>query len=247
VLGGGGLTPVVRVGSTVRRVVGPWTPAVHALLRHLEGVGFDGAPHVLGIDEEGREILSFLPSSGESDDDAALAAVARLLRAYHDAVAGFRPSPDSRWNVMVGAPRTGEVVCHNDLSPANTIYRDGLPTAFVDWDLAAPGSREWDVAYALWRFVPLYSDDDCERLGFPVVPRGPRIRIFCDAYRLEHRKTVIATVRKRQRSLYETARAWGREGRPGWSDVWRDTRGRQWLGSIDLDANRVEWERSLRP
>ena len=48
---GGNTSTVVRVGDTVRRNVGPWTPAVHALLRHLEYVGFTGAPRVLGIDD----------------------------------------------------------------------------------------------------------------------------------------------------------------------------------------------------
>ncbi|WP_435866505.1 hypothetical protein [Streptosporangium sandarakinum] len=41
---------VVRVGDTVRRPVGPNAPLVHALLRHLEEVGFAGAPRFLGID-----------------------------------------------------------------------------------------------------------------------------------------------------------------------------------------------------
>jgi hypothetical protein len=39
-----GVTKVVRVGQTVQRSAGAWTPAVRALLRHLENVGFDGAP-----------------------------------------------------------------------------------------------------------------------------------------------------------------------------------------------------------
>jgi hypothetical protein len=35
-LGGGNMSSgVVRVGDTVRRPAGPWTPAVHALLTHL--------------------------------------------------------------------------------------------------------------------------------------------------------------------------------------------------------------------
>ena len=41
---------MVRVGDTVRRPAGPWTPAVDALLRHLEDVGFPGAPRALGRD-----------------------------------------------------------------------------------------------------------------------------------------------------------------------------------------------------
>src|SRR6266498_211042 len=55
VLAGGNFNHVVRVGDTVRRVkTGAWTPAVHALLRHLERAGFDGAPRALGVDDRGR-------------------------------------------------------------------------------------------------------------------------------------------------------------------------------------------------
>jgi hypothetical protein len=40
--------------------MGPHSPFVHRLLRHLEAAGFDGAPRVLGIDGREREVLSFL-------------------------------------------------------------------------------------------------------------------------------------------------------------------------------------------
>ncbi|MBI3972743.1 MAG: hypothetical protein HY332_15820 [Chloroflexi bacterium] len=90
---GGGMTRPVRVGDTVRRAARPWTPAVRALLCHLESVGFDGAPRVLGVDEQGREVLTFIAGDvgwrpypeGIFDDDALLAA-ARLMRRYHEAV-----------------------------------------------------------------------------------------------------------------------------------------------------------------
>lgn len=60
-LSGGNTTVVVRVGDTVRRPVGPWTPAVHDLLGHLSRVGFAGSPRALGVDESQREILEFVP------------------------------------------------------------------------------------------------------------------------------------------------------------------------------------------
>jgi hypothetical protein len=59
-LGGGWEAGPVRIGDTVRRRSGRWTPAVHALLRHLESVGFDAAPRVLGVDGQGREVLSYI-------------------------------------------------------------------------------------------------------------------------------------------------------------------------------------------
>jgi hypothetical protein len=59
-LEGGYQDGAVRVGDTVRRSTGPWTPAVHALLAHLADKGFTGAPRPLGFDERGREVLTFL-------------------------------------------------------------------------------------------------------------------------------------------------------------------------------------------
>ena len=91
---------VHRVRDTVRRPLRPTSAATHALLRHLEEVGFDGAPRVLGIDEAGREVLSYVPGEavtapapGWGLTDAALDSVGRLLRRFHDAVAGLRPEP----------------------------------------------------------------------------------------------------------------------------------------------------------
>ena len=61
--GGNVSRAVVRVGDTVRRPAGPWTPAVHALLAHLHSAGLTGAPGPLGIDERGREVLTFIPGT----------------------------------------------------------------------------------------------------------------------------------------------------------------------------------------
>src|SRR5213593_1672940 len=95
---GGNLSDAVRVGDTVRRNAGPWTPAVHSLLRHLEMVGYTGAPKALGIDSRGREVLSYLdgecgeyPLAEHLTTDEALVTVATMLRMFHDAQYGFRP------------------------------------------------------------------------------------------------------------------------------------------------------------
>src|SRR5262245_47429779 len=62
VLAGGGRTTVLRRGSIIVRATGPWARSVHALLRHLQDVGFEGAPRVVeeGFDEHGREVLTFI-------------------------------------------------------------------------------------------------------------------------------------------------------------------------------------------
>src|SRR3954454_19653846 len=93
----GGLTNagrISRVGHTVRRP--PTSPSTWALFDHLERVGFDGAPRFLGVDDSGREVLSFIPGEAAIEPypdwaltDEALVSVAELLRRYHDAAASF--------------------------------------------------------------------------------------------------------------------------------------------------------------
>lgn len=199
--------PVVRVGDTVRRRVGPWTAAVHELLRHLESVGFGSAPRVLGIDGEGREVLSYVEGvdgrRGRRFDDVTLTLEARLLREFHDAVASFVPPSSARWRAGSWQYRPGLgdaqklVVCHNDVAPYNVVYESGRPVALIDWDFAGPAPVEWDVAYAAWRFVPLYPDDVCRKLGCNPDSRALRLRTFCEAYRLLERDTLLDTLRLR--------------------------------------------------
>ena len=242
----GGLSAVERCGDTVSRRAGEWTPAVHALLVHLQAVGLAAAPRPLGL-ADGLEILSFVPGEAATHADDELARTARLIRAFHEATRSFVAPLDARWQFMVGAPREGAVICHNDLSPDNTVYDPiGVPCAFIDWDLAAPAPPLWDFAWAAYRFVPLYDEATCERLGYPVGRQAARLRLFSDAYGLREREALLATVCERIRALYDTARAWGGAGRPGWQEVWADTRGEQWLrGLRHVEAKQAVWEAAL--
>jgi hypothetical protein len=168
---GGRVTPgVVHVGDTVRRPIGTNSIFKHALLDQLESVGFDGAPRFLGIDEEGREILSFIPGDVPSDlrpdyPDETLAAAARLIRRFHES--------------------TAEPVCHNDLSPCNFVFVDSEPAAIIDFDAAAPGARIRDVAYALFLWLNLGTD------GPAVAEQLRRARMFLDAYGLDERDGLV--------------------------------------------------------
>lgn len=248
-LDGSGLSGARRVGDTVRRATGPWTPTVHALLRHLAGAGFAAAPTARGVDEQGREVLDWVEGDVQpGHGDAPLAAFGRLVRELHDATVDFRPPGEPAWQVMVGAPTSGEVVCHNDLAPLNTVLRPDGSLVLLDWDLAAPGPRVWDLAWAAYRWVPLYDDATCKRLGITTRPQGPRLRLLADAYGLDAgtRRDLLPTVADRLSCLVETARAWGTEGRPGWRDVWRDTGGRQWVaGLAHVRARTAAWSRWL--
>jgi aminoglycoside phosphotransferase (APT) family kinase protein len=236
---------------TVRRPVTPATPAIHALLRHLEDCGFDGAPRVLGIDGD-EEVLTFVDGvdSHHARDaalhsDDALVEVGRLLRRYHEAVRDFVPPAGARWRFQGDAPREG-IVCHNDIAPVNTIFAAGRPRAFIDWEYAAPAPPAWDLACAAWSFVPLNDDGFCRRYGYPVADRGPRLRILCDAYGLDDRTGFLDLVRARQHALLDMVRRGAEAGDPALAAVWRDTGGRPWLDAIDhLDRERDGWQRYL--
>jgi Ser/Thr protein kinase RdoA (MazF antagonist) len=186
-LGGGNMTAVVRVGDTVRRAAGPWTPTIHAFMRHLRASGFDMVPEPLGLDERGREIISLLPGAPATYpladfawSDATLAAVARCLRAFHDASLGFVAPPDGRWQWPAHEPV--EVVCHNDFAPYNLMFEDGRLTGVIDLDLASPGPRVWDMAYTAYRFVPLTDPANPDAPFRGVDEQARRLAAFCAAY-----------------------------------------------------------------
>lgn len=163
--GGNTNADVRRVGDTVRRTAGPWTASVHALLRHLAAVGFSAAPQPLGRDVRGREVLTFLQGEVVYPDhqhllaeSSALVGVTRLIRRYHDAVASFVPPPGAIWQDIAADPAgTGEVICHNDFAPWNLVAT-GDGWAFIDWDLAAPGRRYWDLAWAFHTLVGMWPE-----------------------------------------------------------------------------------------
>ena len=203
----GRITTTVRVGDTVRRSTGPWTPAVHALLDHLERVGFTAAPRARGRDEQGRECLSYLPGDvagsapwpGWVWSDVTLRQVGELLREYHAAVASFVPPPDVVWRAGKVAMSEGQIVCHNDLSPLNVVHSGSRVSGFLDWDFASPALPKWDLAHVAWQFVPLHHPKLADNLGYRHGERAQRLRTLCDAYRLHHaeRNGFVQLVRDR--------------------------------------------------
>ena len=186
-LPGGNTGGAVRVDDTVRRLPGRWTPSVHSLLRHLEGVGFSAAPRALGFDDQGREMLSYLSGEvvgtarawpGWVHSDDALCQVACWLRDFHAAVAGFEPPPAAIWREG-GAWRPGLIVGHNDAAPYNVAWADGRLVGFFDWDFAAPVTPEWDLAFTAFAWVPLHARHVVAAKGFTAFEDRPRrLRLF---------------------------------------------------------------------
>jgi len=190
----GGITNVghvVRVGPHVLRPSSPHTGSIHAFLRAVRQAGFEGAPTPVGIDDDGRERLMFIdgdvpvpPYPGWSQSDTALASIARLLRGLHDAARGFDPQ-DLTWNVDLADPAGGTLVCHNDVSPENVVFRDGIAIALLDFEFAAPGRPVYDVAHLARLCVPVEHEVDQIRLGWRPADRAARLRLVADAYGLD--------------------------------------------------------------
>lgn len=153
-LPGGNVGGAWKVGQTVRRTTGPWTPAVHALLAHLEGLRC--VPRVHGFDEQGREVLDFLPGrivdvETELLTDAQLVSVARWTRELHEAVAGFtHPGP---WRFF-GAD-SPILVGHNDIAPYNICFDGDELAGVFDWDLAGPTTPRLELGWLAWQAAPL--------------------------------------------------------------------------------------------
>jgi hypothetical protein len=236
-LGGEVTDGVVRKGDTVRRPVGPNSALVHVLLHHLESVGFPGAPRFLGIDAAGREVLTFVPGEVATRprpawvaDDARLASVARLVRAYDDAVTGFTlpegvapdsipPTPD----LPPAPPYPPEFVGHMDLTPDNVVFRDGEAVALIDFDLARPTSRVDEIHNLMVHWAPFGDPLDADPpLDQVDVPR--RCRIIADAYGMSDvdRGRLVEVAVLRSRRVWYSMRQIAEVRGGNWARMWRE-------------------------
>ena len=219
---GDGVTPgIVRIGDTVRRPARPFTRTVQAYLAHLHQAGFTAAPVPLGIDGQGREILSFVPGDipreplpAETARDDVLVALARLIRALHEASAGWTPPPGAVWGGIPGTaalpPVDGEpeLVSHRDYCPGNVVFRAGLPAALIDFDLAKPTTRLYDIANALWWWAPLRDPRD-RAPAFTSLDIPHRAAVFADAYGMtaQQRQDLVPLMIRIAHRYHITARA----------------------------------------
>lgn len=204
--GGRTTTGIVRIGDEVHRPRTGNSAFVRSLLAHLATHGFDAAPRPLGTDDHGREVLTFIEGDVPADlafhDDATLGEAAALIRQYHDATLAF----------VVGACARGvEVVCHNDLSPCNFVFRQGRPAAIIDFDAAAPGYRLDDLGYAAWLWLDIGNADTHPE------EQARRLRVFAGAYGDVEAEPLLEAVIKRQAMAVRSAGSAGNEAMAGWA------------------------------
>lgn len=218
-----GVTRVVRIGDTVRRPARPFTASVQAYLTHLHSKGFTAAPQPLGYDGQGREVLSFVagevpvePLPDWAITPQVLAALARLVRRLHDTAQGWTPPPGAVWGSIPGTPPAGvvplfdvpDLISHQDYCPGNVVFRDRLPAAFIDFDLARPTTRVADAVNALYWWVPLQDPRD-RPPALTDADAAARVRLFADAYGMDaaQRSEIVTVAVRRAANATLTMRA----------------------------------------
>ncbi len=229
--------PVVRMGESVLHPRQAWSVSTHALLGHLREVGFTEAPvpGPLGAD---YDELRFIPGvSGDEactlvSSDAAVAAVAELLRRYHDAVADWQPDVPPVWfdgQVGVGGP--DQLVVHGDPGPWNLVWRDGRLVGLIDWEYATVGTRRTDIAYAIHYLAPFRNRSYWSGvLGMSAKPRRRhRMAVFAEAYGIALDEQLVDDVIASQRAGVQLMVSLAERGR---------TRQQQLIADGELDRER---------
>lgn len=182
--GGQSTELVVKIGNTVHRSPHENSEFIHKLLLLLESKKYAYSPRFLGMDEQNREILTFIDGEVINDDldDDQLKDVVKMLRAFHDATAGSELTGNM------------EVISHSDLAPWNTIIKNNKIVGFIDFDGAKPGNRVDDLAYMLWTFLDLGPDKDIDSMSI-------QIKMLCDEYGFSDGKCLVDAILEQQRRV----------------------------------------------
>jgi hypothetical protein len=160
-----------------------------------------------------------LPLAGDLLTDGALVSLADLLSHYHRAAATFDPS-GYRWPRPIPARYRTGLVSHNDVHPANVVFRDGRAVALIDFDLAGPGGGAWDFAAAARSWAPLQDEQDIadDRQGRSL----ERFRIFLQASGLPRsgRREVAEAILANHDWTYAIVTEAAAAGHKGFADFW---------------------------
>ena len=77
-----------------------------------------------------------------------------------------------------------EVICHNDFGLYNLVYAEKRAVGIIDFDLAGPGPRLRDVAYAAYWLTPLSlnSADQIPYAEKDLANESRRLKLLCSKY-----------------------------------------------------------------
>lgn len=187
-MSGGRENKVFRMTDRVIRPSGAWTPHVHDFLNFLIERGFMFAPRPFGFNEKGEEILSYVQGEVYNDplpefmlQDNMLKSSAKLLRSYHDVSGMYIEKLTHKEVWMLPSISPIEVMCHGDFAPYNVTIMGEEAAGIIDFDTLHPGPKMWDIAYAVYRWVPFMNPSNPNGC-FSLEEQIRKAKLFLDTY-----------------------------------------------------------------
>lgn len=103
--------------------------------------------------------------------------------------------------------RPGEIVVHGDIGPHNTVYSNGIPVAFIDWDQAHPSEAILELAASAWQFVPLGPEERFVKYGWEPLPDlQERLGLFCARYGARDTDLILWALQQTRQRVLERLR-----------------------------------------
>lgn len=78
---------------------------------------------------------------------------AKLLKKFHHLSEQFERLEEDLFYLNYEGFLEKDVICHNDFAPYNITFNDYKAVGIIDFDTICPAPREWDLAYAMYRFI----------------------------------------------------------------------------------------------
>ena len=205
ILTGGSMNQTEKIGNIVHKT-SKGHPIVREYLLYLEKAGMQNVPRFLGLDEQGREMFSYLPGKTMGRDfdhthpcltsDDTIADAARFLRKLHDVSVGFLPEAIKRdWINPYFPNGIHETICHGDTGIWNFVFVDDRIAGLIDFEQAYPGTRVWDLTSTLFctALPSCYGYEPSKHAA----NAKRRIKLFFDAYGMDRPADIIELTAQR--------------------------------------------------
>lgn len=203
-LSGGRIGKIHKMENKVIRPSNPWTKHIHDFLQFCYDNKINFVPIPYGINENGEEVLSFVKGEvfnelpKHLDTDEMIISAAKLLSKFHMISQNYlnKLTGNEKWMLEKNTPI--EILCHGDFAPYNVTIVDNLAFGIIDFDTLHPGSKLWDISYAIYRWTSI---DAFKKSDISEIIR--KIRLFLDAYGLSNdvKNMVLPTLIKRLEAL----------------------------------------------
>lgn len=220
----GNMADIFKIGNIVRKQKSPWWDATCQVLLHLESVGYPWSQRIVAEHAESVDFTyihgtTIAPDLRGFTDENTLRLIGQRIRELHDALVGFRLDHGTETVPWPVSPSAETIICHNDLSPWNTVVNDGIFQGFIDWDLVSYGTREWELAWACWRWAPIYPQG--ERITFDAAAQMDRCSILLRAYGLDvlDLNHFVDLIDRRMECALQSVEQLGARGVPGFKQL----------------------------